>query len=423
MRFSISVFVVWLSVWSAAWLAMPIQAAEIGGRVKLDAIGYNAGENTPESSLDYESSNELAAQIRLELNQTIAAWKFAAAWQLDSRHGSAVEKDNAITTAYPALASQYDDSYWNLTDKIDDSNVSQTTQRLDRLNMSYTGTTFVARLGRQALTWGGGLVFHPMDLVNPFQPVATDTAYKRGTDLAYEQWLLEDGSDIQFVVVPHKRRNETVFNVDPNASKPTQAVFASLVGDTLQWTVLLANDRADSVFGIGAAGALGGATWNAELIPTHLESGGTKTSALMNITQAGTLLSRNVTTFAELYHNGFGEAGSDYTAAQLNSDLISRLERGQQFVTGRNYLSFGATWEWTPLLQLIPTIILNAHDHSALLDTQLSYSLSNNLSIKAGLRFPVGGKGTEFGGLELAPATGVYLASARQAFVRLEGYY
>jgi len=423
MRSSITAFVVWFTIWNVTWFSLSAQAANVGGRIKLDAIGYNAGPDTPEASLGYESSNELAGQLRLELNQTFTVWKFAAAWQLDVRHGSAVEKDHAIASSFPALAYNNDDSYWNLTDTISDSGANDSSQRLDRLNISYTSTSFVARLGRQALTWGSGLVFHPMDLVNPFQPVATDTAYKRGTDMAYGQWLMQDGSDIQFAVVPHKRRNTGIFSVDPDAGKPTQAVFANLVGDTLQWTVLLANDRGDSVLGIGVSGALGGAAWNAELAPTHLDKGTTKTSAVMNITQAGTFLGRNVTAFAEWYHNGFGEAGSDYTVLTLNSDLVARLGRGQLFVTGRDYVSLGVTWEWTPLLQLIPTIILNAHDHSALFDTQLSYSLSDNLSLKAGIRLSVGGKGTEFGGLELVPGTGLYLAGFEQTFIRLEVYY
>lgn len=415
--------VVALALLIATLLATSAQAADVGGRIKLDAIAYNAGADTPEATLDYDSSSELAAQLRIELNQNFAQWKFAAAWQLDARHGSAVERDYAIATIYPALASINDDSYWDLTDNLADSGNNQSNQRLDRLNISYTGTAFVARLGRQALTWGSGLVFHPMDLVNPFQPVATDTAYKRGTDMAYGQWLLEDGSDVQFVMVPHKRRDMVSLNADPNAGKPTQAVFANLIGDTLQWTVLLAKDRADSVLGIGTSGALGGAAWNLELTPTHLDSGDTKTSALLNITQAGMFLKRNVTAYAELYHNGFGEPGNDYTVAQFNSDLAVRLARGQQFVTGRDYVSLGATWEWTPLLQLVPTLIVNAHDRSALFDAQLSRSLANNITLKAGLRFPVGGKGTEFGGLELAPATGLYLAGVAQAFIRLEGYF
>jgi hypothetical protein len=237
--------------------------------------------------------------------------------------------------------------------------------------------------------------------------------------MAYGQWLMDDGSDIQFVVVPHKTRN----SIDPNAGKATQAVFANLVGDVLQWTVLLAKDRSDTVMGIGASGSLAGAAWNMEAVPTRLDGGGTRTSALLNITQADTFLNRNITMFAELYRNGFGEKSSDYTLVQLNSDLVTRLERGQQFVTGRDYVSLGATYEWTALLQVMPTYIVNLQDHSSLLDVQLSYSLSNDVLLKGGIRLAFGDQGSEFGGLELAPLSNVYLAKADQAFARLEMYF
>lgn len=404
----------------ALLFAMSAQAADVGGRFKLDAIGYDAGANTPEAALDFKRSNELGTQLRLEWQRNFSPWNIEVAWQFESRHGSAVEKDYAIAAAYPLLSYNTDDnSYWDMSDDLVDGGATYTTQRLDRLNMSYTAPAYVIRLGRQALTWGSGLVFHPLDLVNPFQPVATDTAYKRGTDMAYGQWLMNDGSDIQFVVVPHKMRDSN----DPDAGKPTQAVFANLVGDNFQWTILLARDRSDSVLGIGTSGSLGGAVWNLEAVPTRLDSGDTRTSALLNISQADTFLNRNITMFAELYHNGFGETGSDYTLVQLNSDLVARLERGQQFVTGSDYLSLGATYEWTPLLQLMPTYIANLHDHSGLLDIQLSYSMSNNVLIKGGMRMAVGDQGSEFGGLELAPFSNVYLARADQAFVRLEMYF
>lgn len=399
--------------------AAAAQAADVGGRIKMDAIGYDAGGDTPDAALGHKTSGEVAAQLRLELSQDYSPWQFDAAWQLDARHGSAVERDHGIAAAYPALPyAGSDESYWDLTDSLTNSGANQVIQRLDRLSVSYTTTAFVARLGRQALTWGSGLVFHPMDLVNPFQPVATDTAYKRGTDMAYGQWLLEDGSDIQLVMVPHRRHDSNA----PGAGKTTWAAFANVVGDTLQWTLLAARDHADGVLGVGVNGPLGGATWNIELIPTFLDGGGTRASALANITQAGMLLNRNLSVFVELYHNGFG-AGGDYTVAQLDSDLLGRLERGQLFVTGRDYVSLGATWEWTPLLQLMPTLILNAHDGSALFDAQLSRSLTENASLKAGLRLPMGGKGTEFGGLELAPAAGLYVAREAQAFIRLEAYF
>jgi len=407
-------------VWVIALLAVSAQAAEFGGRIKLDAIRYDAGSETPEASLGYQSSNEVAGQLRLELRQDVRHWTFAAAWQLDARHGSAVERDNAIATNYPMLATDgTDTSYWDMEDSITDSNSTRSSQRLDRLSLAYSGNALVARLGRQALTWGSGLVFHPMDLVNPFQPVATDTAYKRGTDMAYVQWLLDDGSDIQLVSVPHKSRNST----DPDADRAIHAVFANVISERLQWTVLLARDRADTVLGLGASGPLGGAAWNLEVIPTYLDNSKTRTSALLNISQAGSFLQRNITGFAEYYHNGFGESGSDYSLAELSPELLLRLQRDQQFVTGRDYVAAGATWEWTPLLQLLPTLIFNLQDHSSLFDLQLSRSLGNDAALKAGLRFATGGRGSEFGGLELAPGSALYLAAPGEAFIRLETYF
>lgn len=404
----------------ALLLSTSVQAADFSGRIKLDAIGYDAGSNSAEATLDYQHSDELAGQLRLEWSHQWQRWKAQAAWQLDARHGSAVQREHAIATVYPALAeTSTDTSYWDLERTTTDRNDNIIRQRWDRLNLSYSGNALVMRLGRQALTWGSGLVFHPMDLVNPFQPVATDTTYKRGTDMAYLQWLLADGSDIQLVGVPHKTRDTQ----DPNGDKPTQAVFANIVGDNLQGNVLLARDRGDTVVGLGASGAWAGAVWNLELIPTYLARDATRTSALLNLSYAGTLLARNITSFVEYYHNGFGQSGSDYSLAELNPDLLLRLRRGQLFVTGRDYVSAGATWEWTPLLQLSPTLIVNLQDHSSLFDLQLTRSLSNDINFKAGLRFAIGGRGTEFGGLETSRGSGVYLAKPNQVFVRLESYF
>jgi hypothetical protein len=397
-----------------------VQAADFSGRIKLDAIGYDTGAQTPEAILGYENSSELAGQLRLALSQQLQQWRFQATWQLDARHGSAVQRDHALAATYPSLsATSTDTSYWDLEHTITDSNNNTISQWLDRLNLGYSSNALVIRLGRQALTWGSGLVFHPMDLVNPFQPVATDTAYKRGTDMAYLQWLLADGSDIQLVGVPHKVRDTN----DPDGNKATSAVFANIVGDTLQWNLLLAKDRADSVLGIGASGSWGGAVWNLQVIPTYLERHATHTSVLMNLSYASTLLNRNITSFVEYYHNDFGESGSDYSLADLNTDLLLRLQRGQLFVTGRDYVSAGATWEWTPLLQLLPTLILNLQDHSSLFDLQLNRSLGNDTNFKAGLRLAIGSRGTEFGGLETVGGSGLYLARSNQVFMRLETYF
>jgi hypothetical protein len=396
------------------------RAVGFAGRFKLDANYYDAGADTPEAAVGYQTSSDLTAQLRLELNQGFGPWDFEAAWELEARHGSAVKREAAVAAAFPSSNINVgENNYWDLEDELVDSNSTQSSHRLDRLSLAYTQPEYVVRVGRQALTWGTGLVFHPMDLVNPFEPVANDTAYKRGTDMAYGQWLLPDGSDIQLALVPHKQRDVT----DPDADKGTYALYANLAGASLQWNLLLAQDRADTVLGVGASGPLGGAVWNLELIPTYLQNDSIKTSALVNISYSGTLLNRNITSFAEYYHNGFGEPDSGYSVTQLSPDLLVRLQRGQLFVTARDYLTLGTTWEWTPLLQLIPTLIFNLRDQSALFDTQINWSLSDDTALKAGLRLPFGARGTEFGGLELVPDAQLYLARSTQAFVRLEAYF
>ncbi len=60
--------------------------------------------------------------------------------------------------------------------------------------------------GRQAVSWGNGLIFNPMDFFNPFNPAAVDTEYKLGEDMLYGQYLLDNGSDWQLVNV--QRRDE-----------------------------------------------------------------------------------------------------------------------------------------------------------------------------------------------------------------------
>lgn len=412
-----------------ALFASAAHAWEYNGRLKFDSITYDAGDDTLEEQADYQVSHELTGQLRLELSQTFQAWQFQGAWQVETRYGSAIKRDRILAEFLSELGSEPSisftpSSYWDWQDEVNQGEYSETEQVIDRLSVSYTQPDYVIRLGRQTLTWGSGLVFHPMDLVNPFQPVANDTAYKRGTDMTYGQWLFINGADIQGAFVPH-RQPQDVLNLDPAPEQDgdSYALFATAYYGNLQWNVLLAQDYNDTVLGIGASGSFAGAVWNVEMVPTRLDQGSTKTSILINVSQAGTLLQRNLNSFAEYYHNGLGETKRHYSLLQLNDALIARLSRGQQFVTGRDYLAMGTHWEWSPLLQLSPTVIFNLHDNSSLFDAQINYSLSNNLNLKGGVQLPFGSKGTEFGGLELLPASGIYLSTERELYFRGELYF
>jgi hypothetical protein len=401
-------------------LSLPAQGLDLAGRVKVEGLGYHAGADTVEAALGYKTASESDGQLRLDFSHRVGGFRAAITWQLDARHGTAAERDRTLADNFPQLVLEgANEDYWDLDNPLASGRRTQSSQRIDRLNVSYTRGNLVLRVGRQALTWGSGLVFHPMDIVNPFQPVATDTAYKLGADMVYGQWLFDNGSDLQLASVLRRPRSTT----SADAGEDTHALLANVAASNRQWTILLAENRSDAVYGLATNGAYKGAVWNIEAVATNTDENGTHTSALFNASYAGMLLERNVTWFAELYHNGFGETARDYTAADLDPALLSRLRRGESFVTGRDYLSLGLDWEWTPLVRLMPTVIVNLKDHSVLLDNQLSWSLTNNTFIKAGLRVAFGEGGSEFKGLELAPMTGIYLAQPDEAFIRLESYF
>ncbi len=310
-----------------------------------------------------------------------------------------------------------------LSDVISDHGQRDISQRMDRLALSYSSAHLVLRIGRQALTWGGGLVFHPMDLFNPFPPNATYTAYKPGADMLYGQWLFDSGMDVQAVVVP--RRNPDTGRLASDQSS-AGVRWHGFMGQQQQIgiDVLLAQDYRAKVLGIAVNGPLFGTTWTAEIIPTRLADGGVRTSFLLNTQYAWSWGGRNVNGYIEYFHNGFGVSGIDHTLTSLPKSLVKRFVRGEVFTVSKNYLATGIEIQWTPLLTLKPAVISNLDDGSALLLGQVVYSLTQNTSVTAGFQWGFGGRLAEYGGgLETAPNSGIFVAPADRLYARFTWYF
>jgi hypothetical protein len=80
--------------------------------------------------------------------------------------------------------------FFDLTHTLIDNDDVVAYHRLDRLNLTYTPSWGSLRIGRQALTWGNGMIFNPMDLFNPFAPSAVVRDYKVGDDMILGQVYL-----------------------------------------------------------------------------------------------------------------------------------------------------------------------------------------------------------------------------------------
>jgi hypothetical protein len=387
----------------------------IHGRLELQDIGDFARGDSLDAALDLPDRNDASANLRLTWEPSWGPWNVSIHYLVAAQYGDGVPllRDEAGLLPAPPP------TWFNLTDSFADRGRLAAFNSIDRLSVGYTTPDFVVRVGRQALSWGSGLVFRPMDLFDPFSPTATDTEYKPGTDMLYTQFLFADGSDLQLIAVPRPAEKGAMPSSD--ASSFALHYHASFFGH--QTTMLLARDHGDWVGGLGLNGALGGATWNLELVPSFVDRGASRLSALANISDAVTLFDRNATLFAEYFHNGFGAANSDFALASLPADLVGHLARGQLFNTRRNYLAAGMTLEVNPLLTVNPTLIAGLDDASAYAILAATYSLSDNLMLVAGAQAPVGSSNTEFGGMPLVLGGKTFLAPTSQVYIQIRQYF
>jgi hypothetical protein len=293
--------------------------------------------------------------------------------------------------------------------------------RLDRLNLTWTPAWGTVRLGRQALTWGDGLIFNPMDLFNPFAPTAVQRDYKTGDDMALVQ-LPVGQSDAQLLYLP--RRDPLTGNVEGDQS--SYAVrYHTFIG-SLEASAMAASHFDDPILAVGGSGYLGEAAWRINTVYTRLakETGQDNFfQAVVNIDYAWMWGGKNVYGLMEFYYNGLGTAG-EYQQALQNKPLTDRLSRGEMFTLGRYYLAGQIQAELHPLVQFYTTAILNLSDPSGFIQPQVVWDVATDLQLIFGGQWHWGKEDTEFGGFNAElDGTVISIAPNDQTYVWLTYYF
>jgi hypothetical protein len=352
---------------------------EFGGHAKLRAIGQSFDSESVFHDLAGAAAVDAVAELRLAFAAKHERWSVNADYQL-----------LGLASEFLPLGLPADDGrLLDLTDVVADGDDWALAHRLDRLWVGYTGDKTVVRLGRQALSWGNGLFFTPMDLVNPFDPTAIDTEYKAGDDMLYGQYLRDNGDDVQAAVV---------FRRDPLtgervADRATAAVKYHGFAGSHEFDVLVAEDNDNTVFGFGGTRSVGGAIWRADIVIRDAPRQ-TIVEVATNVSYAWQWGSRNVSGSAEYYHDG----------------------------DDGHYLAGNLMVEMSPLWMLTPTIVARADEPSALLQIVNQYSLSDNMNFLGSLNLPLGAHGTEYGGPESA-VPNRYLSFELSLFAQLAWYF
>lgn len=306
----------------------------------------------------------------------------------------------------------------DLTHVISEDSDSVVAHRLDRLYVDITSTNAVARIGRQAVSWGNGLIYTPMDFFNPFDPAAVDKEYKTGDDMLYGQYLRHNGDDAQAVWVFRRDINgEVSSDVDSIAAK-----YHGFVSDK-EYDLLIAQHFDDNIIGAGGNTNIGGAVWRGDVTLTDTQTDNVF-SLVTSLSYSWTSWGKNTSGILEYFYNGFGIDDGNYSPEALSSnpDLVERLVRGELFTLGRNYVAASAMIEITPLWLLTPNVFINASDGSMLAQLVSSYDFKQDWRFLAALGIPLGAAGTEFGGID-SGVPGKQFSTGLNLFAQLAWYF
>ena len=372
--------------------------------------------------LDYIDSPGIdhKGDLRLKFDWRKDKIEVASDYQLIAAHGDGFELANSlpgnVLISNPLPGDEF--RLLDLTSVISENSDGALLHRLDRLYLGVTGKNTVLRIGRQAVSWGNGLIYTPMDFFNPFDPAAVDKEYKTGDDMIYGQFLTQSGDDMQAVWVFRR-------DIDGEVNSDVDSIAAKYHGfaGNREYDLLLAQHYDDTVIAVGGLSDLGTALWRGDITITNTQNDNI-ISLVTSLTYSWVAWNRNISGVAEYFYNGFGQADGDYSPAALaeNPDLVERIVRGELFTLGRHYVALSAMIEMTPLWTLTPNAFINVGDSSLLAQLVTNYDLKQDLQILAAVNVPLGSAGSEYGGIDTGIA-GKQLSTGPGIFAQLAWYF
>ncbi len=384
---------------------------EWGGRLKVVGSVAWPNENSIYQPVGTETFYDGAINFRL-INETFFSERvsFEVHYEAILSGGDRQRKNKEFKTLFPrlserigALDTHVDDDrrLMDLSQIVDEDEDFIFYHRLDRLSLTLQRDWGMLRMGRQALTWGNGLIFNPMDLFNPFAPTDIERDYKIGEDMLTGQFALPRIGDLQMLYVP--RRDSVSHSIEIQESSLAGKLHFG-IGAT-EFDIMGAKHFEDQVFGVGGSGYLGEAAWRTDLTWTFLNASpnGRRDhypSWVANIDYAWVWLNRNFYGLIEFYYNGLGQ--DTYSDAILDDAVSERLSRGELFVLGTSYINAEIQAEIHPLFKVFLTGINNIRDPSGIILPRAIWDITQSLQMTFGANIYWGKSGTEFGGFTIS---------------------
>ncbi|SKA73801.1 hypothetical protein [Desulfobaculum bizertense] len=326
-------------------------------------------------------------------------------WEAGLTGGGSREDGERLKDAYPALfpngllsPPNDDRRLVDLTAIVHEDDGTVLYHRLDRAFLAFQPDWGEIRVGRQAVTWGHGFTFNPMDLFNPFSPTDLERDYKLGDDIALVQVpVSENALDLIYVA----RRNPDTS--EPDFDSSSLGGKFSIPIDSTNLDIILTRHYEDYIAGVGAVGYVGNAAWRFDVTGTFLDTPSRGRSAYLsavaNLDYSWNWFGKNWYGYTELYYNGLSD--NDYTDPFTDPAIADRIARGELFALGSMYWSGNINIELHPLLNVYLTAIVNLDDPSGVWLPRIVYDVSDNIQLTATAGLNWGASNTEYGGFPI----------------------
>lgn len=366
-----------------------VQATELTGRFSM--LGLTAQAEQGDIGFINEDNDTLTADqqsLRLMLDNIQANGEWTLHLKTSRRH------QNTLANTEPHASDLF--RYSDLSsDWLNDNGINGSTKigyEVDRLSYQHRFDKTTVGFGRQAIDWGSGRFWQPLNVFGAFAPTDLDTDFKPGIDAAVINWYPSDFSSLTAVYAFAPNGNATIDN-------SAAIYYRRQLREQVEMSLLAAQVIDNTAIGLSLEGELQGMGWRIEGAHNNLEQ--TNENTLFWIAGLDYQFENGLLLAAEWYnHNGGVNSENTMTIPTVNQ----QLEYGLQQYQGTKVFGISASKEITPLVQGTYTMLLGMLND---VDNQLStsslhqftaiYSVSNESDLLFSL-LQANGKGLNFSG-------------------------